>query len=127
MYMKSFFCPLGSASESLILFEHNTEVKNMVYIKGGASAQKENTHEFSIKEKKSKQRINFGVNIGDQAKCPECETMGRVVWVSQDKKTMGVRCSRSHHETRRPESKFGAIVVSSMKTKKNVVFLTPAT
>jgi Zn ribbon nucleic-acid-binding protein len=127
MYLKSFSCPLGSASESLILFENNTEVKYMVYIKGGASAQKENTRKFSVKEKKSKPEIQFGVNIGDQAKCPECETLGRVVWVSQDRKTMGVQCSRSHHETRRPESKFGATAVSSTKTKKNVVFLTPAT
>ena len=65
------------------------------------------------------------VNIGDQIKCPECETIGRVVWVSQDKKTMGVKCHSSHGETSRPESIFGATVVPSTKTRKNTVFLTP--
>ncbi|MGD0643711.1 MAG: hypothetical protein ABSA75_02270 [Candidatus Bathyarchaeia archaeon] len=64
------------------------------------------------------------VSIGDRMKCPECETIGSVVWVSQDKKTMGVRCSMSHREASRPESKFGAMVVPSTKTRKNVVFLT---
>ena len=38
------------------------------------------------------------VNVGDQRKCPECATIGSVVWVSQDKKTMGVQCRRSHGE-----------------------------
>jgi hypothetical protein len=64
------------------------------------------------------------VNVGDPRKCPECETIGSVVWVSQDKKTMGVQCHRSHREASRPESKFGATVVPSTKNRKNVVFLT---
>jgi len=64
------------------------------------------------------------VNIGDPKKCPECETIGCVVWVSQDKKTMGVQCRRSHREASRPESKYGATVVPSTKTRKNVVFIT---
>lgn len=98
----------------------------MVYTKGGALAQKQIPRECSRKEK-SGLEVQSGVRIGDQAHCPECETIGRVVWVSQDKKTMGIQCHRSHHETRRPESKFGATTVSSTKTKKNVVFLTPAT
>jgi len=63
------------------------------------------------------------VNVGDQMKCPECETIGRVIWISQDKKTMGVQCHASHREASRPESKFDGTVFSSTKTKKNVVFL----
>jgi hypothetical protein len=51
------------------------------------------------------------VNVGDQRKCPECETIGSVVWVSQDKKTMGVRCRRSHGEASRPAFKYGATAV----------------
>ena len=43
------------------------------------------------------------VNVGDQMKCPECETIGRVVWVSQDKKTMGVQCHASHQELSRTD------------------------
>lgn len=64
------------------------------------------------------------INVGDQIKCPECENMGRVVWVSQDKKTMGVQCP-SHRVASRLQSKFGATVVPSVATKKNVVILTP--
>jgi hypothetical protein len=64
------------------------------------------------------------VNVGDHRKCPECETIGCVVWVSQDKKTMGVQCRRSHGEASRTASKYGATVVPSTKTRKNVVFIT---
>ena len=64
------------------------------------------------------------VNVGDSINCPECKTRGSVVWVSPDKKTMGVQCSRSHREAGRPASKFGGTVVPSIKTRKNVVFLT---
>ncbi len=66
------------------------------------------------------------VNVGDQRKCPECATIGCVVWVSQDKNTMGVRCGRSHREAPRAESKYGATAVRSTKTRKNVVFITAA-
>ena len=64
------------------------------------------------------------VKVGDRRNCPECETLGFVVWISQDQKTMGVRCHRSHCEERRPEHKFGGKVVLSTKTRKNVVFMT---
>ena len=64
------------------------------------------------------------VKVGDQRKCPECETIGYVVWVSQDKKTMGVQCRRSHREASRAESKYGSTAVPSTKTRKNVVFIT---
>jgi hypothetical protein len=95
-----------------------------VYIKSEASAQEENIRELSRKEQEAKRGIQFMVNVGDPKKCPECETIGSVVWVSQDKKTMGVKCPRSHREASRPESKFGARVIPSTKNRKNVVFLT---
>jgi hypothetical protein len=95
-----------------------------MYIKSRLLAQKENKRKFSRKEQVAKTSNSIMVNIGDTAKCPECATMGSVVWVSQDKKTMGVQCRRSHGETSRSESKFGATVVPSTKTRKNVVFIT---
>jgi hypothetical protein len=64
------------------------------------------------------------VDVGDAIKCPECQTLGRVVWVSLDKKTMGVRCRMSHRETSRTASRYGATLVPSTKTRKNVVFIT---
>ncbi len=94
-----------------------------MYIKSEASAQKENKREFSRKEQAAKREVHM-VAVGDQIKCPECENMGHVVWVSQDQKTMGVQCP-SHRVASRPQSKFGATVVPSAETKKNVVILTP--
>jgi hypothetical protein len=64
------------------------------------------------------------VKVGDQRKCPECETIGCVVWVSQDKKTMGVQCHRSHGEISRAASMYGGTAAPSTKTRKNVVFMT---
>jgi hypothetical protein len=95
-----------------------------MYVKSGASALIENNPEFSRKKSAANGKIQLAVNVGDQMKCPECETLGRVVWVSQDKKTMGVKCHASHREMSRPQSKYGARVVPSTKTRKNVVFLT---
>ncbi len=95
-----------------------------MYVKSGASTQKQTKQERSLKEKIAKLGIPIIVNVGDPTKCPECETMGRVVWISQDKKTMGVQCHASHREASRPESKFGGKVAHSTKNKKNVVFLT---
>jgi len=94
-----------------------------MYVKNGASAPKENNPNLSCKRSATKKGTNLGVNIGDQMKCPQCESVGRVVWVSQDKKTMGVRCPTSHRELVRPQFKYGARVRPSTKTRKNVVFL----
>ncbi len=94
-----------------------------MYIKSEASAKKENKQQSSCKEQAA-EGIQFMVNVGDQKKCPECRAIGRVVWVSEDKKKMGVQCPASHPAASRPESKFGATVITSTKTRKNVVFLT---
>jgi hypothetical protein len=95
-----------------------------MYIKSEAVAQKENKQERSRKEQVPK-TIQFGVKVGDQIKCPECETIGRVVYVSQDKKKMGVQCPASHSGMKKVwSSKFGETFVPSGKTRKDVVFLT---
>jgi len=65
------------------------------------------------------------VSVGDEKKCPECESTGRVVWISENRKTMGVQCSASHGGVSSSDSKFGSRTVSSSKSRKNVVFLTP--
>jgi hypothetical protein len=97
-----------------------------LYIKNEISAQKENEPKNSRIEPVSKRVIQPMVTVGDQRVCPECQTMGRVVWVSQDKKTMGIQCRRSHHDMKNPVTKYGATIVPSAKTRKNCVFLTPA-
>jgi hypothetical protein len=97
-----------------------------LYNNSGASAQKENNQKRSGTQQGSGRLIEPIVNVGDQRMCPECKSIGCVVWVSQDKKTMGVQCHKSHGESRRSESKYGATIVPSTKTKKNIVFLTAA-
>ncbi len=97
-----------------------------MFTKMEALDQEEKMRECSRKEKVSKLRIKVEVCVGDSRKCPECESIGRVVWISGDKKTMGVQCHASHRDVRRADTKFGATVVSSGKTRKNVVFLMPS-
>ncbi len=95
-----------------------------MYIKSEAVAQKENKQERSQTEQVPKQ-IPFGVKVGDHIKCPECETIGRVVYVSQDKMKMGVQCPASHRGMTKVWSpEFGETFVPSSKTRKDVVFLT---
>lgn len=64
------------------------------------------------------------VNVGDQIKCPECNRIGRVVWVSKDGETAGIQCSASHRLTSRPASKFGTVARPRSKNSRNMVFLT---
>ena len=97
-----------------------------MYIKREASALKEDKRESSRKKQGAKTMRSIMVEVGDHRKCPECESMGCVVWVSQDKKTMGVQCRRSHREANSSASKYGATAVLSTKTRKNVVFMTAA-
>jgi len=91
-----------------------------MYGKVGASTQKETKRKLDGKE----QLIQLGIKVGDLSSCPECRTIGRVVWVSEDKKTMGVRCPASHGDSGKSKSRFGATAVKSTKTRKNVVYLT---
>ncbi len=84
---------------------------------------KENGQELFVKKSAIKE-IPLHINIGDRMKCPECETLGRVVWVSQNGRTVGVRCGASHVEISRTDSKYGPRVMPSTKTRKNLVFLT---
>jgi hypothetical protein len=63
------------------------------------------------------------VNIGDHTKCPQCTRIGRIVWISQDRKTAGIQCPASHHLMNRPVSKFGSTARPQSKTGKNRVFL----
>lgn len=94
-----------------------------MYVKNGAVALKENKL-LPRNKSAAAEKTQLPVSVGDQMKCPECETLGRVVWVSQDKKTMGVKCHASHREVSRPQSRYGARVVPSTKSRPNVVFLT---
>ena len=53
--------------------------------------------------------------------CPKCGLPGTLIWESEDKKTIAVRCPRYHsHLTPKP-TKFKSY--NNEKTKKNTVFL----
>ncbi len=98
-----------------------------MFVKSGALAQQEEINlDVSLRKEAARRRLQSVVtvfNVGDHTKCPECAAMGRVVYVSQDKKTMGVQCPASHRGSK-SESKYGATAVTLTKTRKNVVFLT---
>jgi len=61
------------------------------------------------------------VNVGDFARCPQCTRMGRVVWVSLNRKTVGIQCPTSHQPDSYSDS-YGFIRARS-KANKNSVFL----
>jgi hypothetical protein len=63
------------------------------------------------------------VNVGDHTKCPQCDKMGRIVWISQDRKTAGIQCPATHHQMNRPDSRFGSNARPQSKANKNMVFL----
>ncbi len=63
------------------------------------------------------------VNIGDHARCPQCNEIGRVVWVSQDGKRVGIQCPRSHSQMSRGHSKYGSTKRHQTKPAKNMVSL----
>jgi len=68
-------------------------------------------------------------NVGDHVKCPQCGGKASVVWVSQDGKTVAIRCMGYHNygETG-PSTKVSSYYKTKTKPKKKgMVFLTEAT
>ena len=49
--------------------------------------------------------------------------MGRVVLVSKDGKTAGIKCSASHSQMSRPSSEMGSKSRSLSKAGKNMIFI----
>jgi hypothetical protein len=63
------------------------------------------------------------VKIGENVRCPICHGMARVVWISKDVKTAGIKCSASHRQLSRSNSKLGSAARPQSKWGKNMVFL----
>jgi len=63
------------------------------------------------------------ITVGDHKKCPQCDRIGRVVWISQDKKTAGIQCPATHRQVSRPDSRLGSNARPQSKANKNMVFL----
>ncbi|MCK4320424.1 hypothetical protein KAW11_02315 [Candidatus Bathyarchaeota archaeon] len=61
------------------------------------------------------------IKTGDHARCPQCRGTARVVWISQDEKTMAIKCARYHSQISPPPTRFSSRAQS--KTKKGMVFL----
>lgn len=69
-------------------------------------------------------------NVGDHVKCPQCGGKASVVWVSQDEKTVAIRCMRSHsHSETGSSTKISSYYKTKPKKKsvKGMVFLIEAT
>ncbi len=71
------------------------------------------------REEGGKQEI---VTVGEHMKCPRCNKIGRVVWISEDKKTTAIQCPAAHHRIERSMSKFGPRTTPQSETGKNTVF-----
>lgn len=63
------------------------------------------------------------LKINDRARCPQCNGISRVIWISQDGKRAAVRCKRHHSQIARGRSMFGSPTRPQAKPQKNLVFL----
>jgi len=67
---------------------------------------------------------------GKYVKCPRCGGQASVVWVSQDEKTVALRCMRYHsHGETGPSTKVSSYhkIKPKKKSVKGMVFLIEAT
>lgn len=64
--------------------------------------------------------ISKMVALNDKVPCPQCLGDSRVVWLSADEKTIGIRCPRYHIQLSPPPTRWSKY---NSKSKKNIVFL----
>lgn len=63
------------------------------------------------------------VNVGDSINCPKCGKQSKIIWLSKNKQTAGIRCSSRHFFA--PKQK----IVSAFTQKevgrraRNIVFM----
>jgi len=95
-----------------------------VFAKSGESTFPEDSGELSRRRVVAKEKGQAVICVGDQMKCPKCGTLGRVVWISQSKKTIGIKCQASHRDIDSLQLKYGPRAISSAKRWKNAVFIT---
>ncbi len=62
--------------------------------------------------------------IGDFMQCPQCSRMGRIVWISLNRDTIGIQCSAIHHIEN--SSNYYGFTHPPSKAHKNTVFLVKA-
>ena len=65
---------------------------------------------------------NKTVKIGDKEKCPQCQKIGRIVWISTDEKKVGIQCPRYHNQMDN-QSDYGSALRPQRKPIKNMVFI----
>jgi hypothetical protein len=61
------------------------------------------------------------LNVGNSIQCPQCSRMGRVVWISQSGKMIGIQCPASHRLENYPNA--NGFTRAPSKSNKNSVFL----
>ncbi len=69
-------------------------------------------------------------NVSDHVKCPQCGMEARVVWVSQDEKTIAIKCMGYHsHGEKAPSAKANSRYKTGPRKKsvKGMIFLVEAT
>jgi hypothetical protein len=63
------------------------------------------------------------IRIGDDIRCPKCFGIARIVWISKNSKTVGIKCPSSHRQLVRSKSLLGSVARPQSKWGKNMVFM----
>ncbi|TRO52022.1 hypothetical protein E2P63_04220 [Candidatus Bathyarchaeota archaeon] len=57
-------------------------------------------------------------NTGDHMKCPQCDIIWRIVWISEDRKTARVQCPATHYQMNQHYSRLGSNARPQSRTIK---------
>lgn len=63
------------------------------------------------------------VVVGEEIRCPVCCGIAKIVWISKDFRTAGIRCPASHRQLSRPKSQLGSTARPESKCGRNLVFM----
>jgi DNA-directed RNA polymerase subunit RPC12/RpoP len=97
------------------LFSLKTNIRKKAHYRSAQCTTKEKI--IAIKKGKNM------VKIGEEIRCPKCYTKARIVWISKDSKTAGIKCPASHRQLSRSNSSLGSATRPQSKWGKNMVFL----
>ena len=68
--------------------------------------------------------MEIGLRVGDRCNCPE-DHEAKIVWISEDKKTVGVKCSQRHFSkvTKVADRSKSPLTLGRYPTKERKVFV----
>lgn len=63
------------------------------------------------------------IKISNDIRCPICQGVAKIVWISKNNHTAGIKCSASHKQLSHQNSKLSSSIQTQSKLSKNIVFL----